>query len=103
MCAAGSRITIGNVAVRPVLAAIAAAAFFLGTAAASAQPLPRSTTDRPDDLQGPQVHVIYAVPSDQPDRSFDVDGTIDGSIAAIQSWLRGQTGGQGLKIDASNG
>jgi hypothetical protein len=43
------------------------------------------------------------VPSDQTDQNLDQDGTLDSSIAAIQSWLRGQTGGAGLKIDTSGG
>jgi hypothetical protein len=78
-------------------------AVFFGTAAASSAALPRATSDRPDDHTGPQVHVVYAVPSDQADASLDADGTIEASVNAMQAYLRSQTGGPGLKLDTSAG
>jgi hypothetical protein len=65
--------------------------------------LPRSTVDRPDDRPGLQVHMIYAVPSDGVDRSFDVDGSIQNSVDAFQRWLSAQTGGRTLRIDTFQG
>src|SRR5438876_116883 len=86
-----------------ILAAALALAAFLGTTASPPAALPRETSDRPDDHTGPQVHVVYAVPSDQTDASLDADGTIEASVNAIQAYLRGQTGGPGLKLDTSGG
>jgi hypothetical protein len=65
--------------------------------------LPRSGVDRPDDLTGHQVHLVYALPSDGPDRSFDTDGSIARSINLVQDWLSGQTGGQRLRLDTYGG
>ena len=48
----------------------------------------RATADRPDDEAGEQIHVIYVLPSDRPDRSFDLDGTLAGSVDSFQGWLR---------------
>jgi hypothetical protein len=61
------------------------------------------TTDRPDDLSGPQIHLIYAVPSDAEDRGLDLDGAIATSFAAAQRWLAGETGGRELRLDTSQG
>jgi hypothetical protein len=65
--------------------------------------LPRATEDRPDDIQGPQVHVLYVVPRDGVDRGLDTNGVVDASVASWQRWLRGQTGGRGLRLDTFQG
>jgi hypothetical protein len=65
--------------------------------------LPRATADRPDERAGPQVHLVYALPSDGADRALDTDGTVAASVANFQGWLRGQTGGRGLKVDTFQG
>jgi hypothetical protein len=62
--------------------------------------LGRESADRPDELLGPQIHVIYAVPADGPDHHFDTDGTIAGSIARWQAWFLSQTGTQ-LRTDSA--
>jgi hypothetical protein len=77
-----------------VLAAIAT----VGAAAAD-----RSLADRADDISGPQVHVFYVVPSDGTDRGLDGNGTIAASVANWEGWLRGQTGGHGLRLDTFGG
>jgi len=74
-----------------------------GAAGGSFVPLPRSTVDRPDDIPGLQVHVVYAVPSDGVDRGFDTDGGIESSTASYQQWLAGQTGGRVLRMDTYQG
>jgi hypothetical protein len=66
-------------------------------------PTLRSEDDRPDDDDRPQVHVVYAVPSDGPDRGFDVDGTLAGSVAVWNAWLVDQTRGSGLRLDTCGG
>ena len=65
-------------------------------------PNPRSTRDRPDDISGPQVHFVYAVPSDREDLNRDRFGEIGYSVAAIQNWLQEQTG-QRLRVDTYQG
>jgi hypothetical protein len=65
--------------------------------------LPRASFDRPDDVAGPQVHVLYVVAADVADRGLDTDGEIAASVASWQSWLRGQTGGRGIRLDTYQG
>lgn len=63
----------------------------------------RSTADRPDDTAGFQVHVVYTLPRDATDRQLDTNGQIHRSISAIQTWLKSQTGGAGLRLDTAGG
>ena len=65
-------------------------------------PNPRSTRDRPDDIGGPQVHFVYAVPSDWEDRNRDRFGEIERSVAGIQNWLAEEIG-QTLRLDTYQG
>ncbi len=51
------------------------------------EPNPRNTRDQPDDTSGPQIHVVYALPSDVEDGNLDRYGDIARSFAAIQNWL----------------
>jgi hypothetical protein len=74
-----------------------------GAAPAAQQALPRATADRPDELRGPQLHVIYAVPSDGADRGLDTSGAIESSVASFQRWLAGETGGATLRQDTFEG
>src|SRR5688572_28263625 len=60
--------------------------------------LPRTTTDRPDDVTGPQLHVMYALPSDGVDRALDVNGTLKNTITSFQTWLVGKDGGRPLRF-----
>lgn len=73
------------------------------TVSVTATPGSRTTTDRPDDVSGAQVHVIYALPSDGADRRLDTDGTLARSVEAFQRWLDGQTGGRRLRLDTYQG
>ena len=54
----------------------------------------RSLVDRPDDLTGFQVHVVYVVPADKSDLNADTNGTIANTVADAQSWLQRQIGHQ---------
>jgi hypothetical protein len=49
------------------------------------------------------VHVLYVVAADVSDRELDVDGEIAASVPSWQSWLRGQTGGRGIRLDTYQG
>jgi len=63
----------------------------------------RSTTDRPDDVTGPQVHVVYVLPSDGNDRHLDTDGTLQNTVGSWDTWLSGQTGGRVFRLDTHQG
>lgn len=63
----------------------------------------RSTIDRPDDVAGSQVHVIYVLPRDGLDQSFDTDGTIGGAIQWARNWFAEQTGGRRVRFDTFQG
>ena len=65
-------------------------------------PIPRSTRDRPDDISGPQVHFVYAVPSDREDLNRDRFGEIERSVLGIQNWLAEEIG-QTLRLDTYQG
>ena len=49
------------------------------------------------------MHVLYVVAADVADRRLDTDGEIAASVASWQSWLRGQTGGRGIRLDTYQG
>jgi hypothetical protein len=90
--------------VRPVaIAALIAALAVVSSSAATTAALPRATADRPDDRPGAQVHVLYVLPSDGADEALDTNGTIAASVGNFQSWLKGQTGGNGMRLDTSGG
>ncbi len=56
-----------------------------------------------DDFQEPQIHFIYAIPSDVTDLDLDTNGAMIRSISAIQNWMRDESGGQEFKIDTFGG
>lgn len=64
--------------------------------------LERSLADRPDDVTGPQVHFIYAVPSDLQDRRLDLTNNFQYSVLAMNRWLGTQIGQQ-LRLDTWQG
>lgn len=66
------------------------------------RPTPRTTEGRPDDLSGPQIHFVYALPSDAADRNLDRHGYIETSITVIQNWLAENAGSE-LRIDTHGG
>ena len=82
---------------------IVACASVVGLSAAAPSALPRATADRPDEVVGEQVHFIYALPTDAPDGQLDVNGELTASIARMQAWLAGQTGGPKLRLDTYQG
>lgn len=74
------------------------------SAPASERAAPRSTADRPDDVRGSQIHVVYAVPSDGADHGLDTDGTIEATVRSWNGWLSSQTVGKGgLRLDTFDG
>ncbi len=63
----------------------------------------RAIQDRPDDVSGSQVHVMYVLPSDLDDRRLDVDGVLANSVGSFQTWLASRTAGRRLRIDTYQG
>jgi hypothetical protein len=66
-------------------------------------PSQRARSDRPDQVQGAQVHVVYALPSDGTDLGHDTTGTLDATVGSFQGWLRSKAGGRELRMDTSDG
>jgi List-Bact-rpt repeat protein len=93
------------VGVARTLAAASLGALLLSVPTVGAQPraLPRATADRADDVSGPQIHALYVLPADGPDRGLDTDGTVAASVANWQRWFESQTLGGGLRLDTSGG
>ena len=65
--------------------------------------LGRSTVDRPDDVVGSQFHLLYVLPKDGADRSFDVNGSIKNSVTAFAGWFLNTAGGRALRFDTFHG
>ena len=84
---------------RGLVALVCAGAF----AAPADAALPRSAVDRLDEVQGPQIHVVYAVPADGVDRRLDETGALEGSVGSFQGWLAAETGGPNLRLDTYQG
>ena len=74
-----------------------------GSAPAANQALPRTTADRPDDVRGPQIHFVYAVPADGVDRELDTNGAIARSVQLFLRWLELEAGGPTLRVDTAGG
>ena len=66
------------------------------------EPTPRATRNQPDDLDGPQIHVVYALPSDVDDGNLDRYGDIARSFEAMQDWLSEEIGYR-LRLDTHDG
>lgn len=85
---------------RRALVAVACAGVLAAPADAA---LPRSAVDRLDEVRGPQIHVVYALPSDGVDRRLDETGALEGSVGSFQAWLATETGGANLRFDTYQG
>jgi len=95
----GNRLLLACAVLVAAIAVVAAA----GAASPPNRPLPRAKRDRPDDLHGSQIHLVYVLPSDGTDRHLDTGGEIANSVAAFQRWLAAQTGGRDLRLDTYRG
>jgi len=70
---------------------------------ARALALDRAFSDRPDEALGPQIHAVYAVPSDATDNALDTNGVITGWLSEFNDWFASQSGGVRLRIDTFQG
>jgi len=63
----------------------------------------RSTLDRPDDSNLPQVHLIYMIPANGTDRGLDTNGSIRTAVESISNWFTQESGGLKLRWDTYGG
>jgi hypothetical protein len=63
----------------------------------------RSLVDRPDDFGGPQIHVMYVVPSDGEDRLLDTNGTLLRSVSSFHNWFSERSNGLAFRFDTFQG
>jgi hypothetical protein len=63
----------------------------------------RTAEDRPDDVDGYQIRVMYVLPSDGQDEELDRNGKIATTVMAWNEWLASQTGGPKLRLDTCDG
>ena len=62
----------------------------------------RSLSDRPDDLKGAQIHLIYLVPNDSADHNWDTSGQIKTWVDSGNNWLQTEIGRK-LRFDLYQG
>jgi hypothetical protein len=62
----------------------------------------RSIVDRPDDVSGYQVHLVYVVPNGSTDLNADTNGQIDAWVKEGNAWLSGKVG-RGFQFDTFQG
>ncbi|OJT23111.1 hypothetical protein BO221_19730 [Archangium sp. Cb G35] len=66
-------------------------------------PTARSTVDRADSTTDYKVKFLYVLPSDEVDRSLDINGAICRSVQAQNTWFTSQTtNGAGFRYDLSS-
>jgi hypothetical protein len=65
----------------------------------------RYYADRPDDHAAgtQQVHVLYVLPSNGTDRSYDTNGAIATSVGVATQWMSARTGGKPFRLDTVAG
>ena len=64
--------------------------------------LERSLVDRPDDFEGPQLHMTYVLPNDGTDDELDINGQLADEVRVAQNWLLEQVGSC-LRFDTYQG
>ncbi|MFM8311342.1 MAG: hypothetical protein ACKOAZ_05510 [Ilumatobacteraceae bacterium] len=62
----------------------------------------RATRDRPDEVTGPQVHLVYVLAADSRDQHLDTDGTLHAAFSTANEWLFAN-GGKRLRLDTFEG
>ena len=62
----------------------------------------RSTMDRPDDISGPQIHFVYAVPVGGNDRGYDRTGDMTVVANLMHAWLQAEAR-MTWRLDTYNG
>ncbi|OGL24664.1 hypothetical protein A3A68_00855 [Candidatus Saccharibacteria bacterium RIFCSPLOWO2_01_FULL_48_13] len=60
--------------------------------------LERSYVDRPDEVSGPQVHIVVVKLAGGPDTQMDIDGTLERDLQNSLDWQAGDGRGDGLSL-----
>jgi hypothetical protein len=63
----------------------------------------RSVLDRPDDVEGRQLHAVYVKAVGVPDRALDTGLELSAALRDFDAWLRQETGGIGVRLDTFEG
>jgi hypothetical protein len=63
----------------------------------------RSPADRPDEVDGYQVHLVYALAADSADRESDITGDLARGVGYANDWMTAQTGGPRFRFDTCGG
>ena len=63
----------------------------------------RSVLDRPDDVEGRQLHAVYVKAAGAPDRALDTGLEIAAAMRDFDAWMRVETGGTGIRLDTFDG
>lgn len=63
----------------------------------------RSLVDRPDEVEGLQIHPVYVLPPGATDYHLDTSGAIHESLMRVNAWFKEQTGGRTLRLDTIGG
>jgi hypothetical protein len=63
----------------------------------------RSPADRPDEVDGYQVHLVYALAADSLDRESDITGDLARGVGYANDWMTGQTDGSHFRFDTCGG
>ena len=63
----------------------------------------RSVLDRPDDVEGRQLHAVYVKAAGAPDRALDTGLEIAAALRDFDAWMRSETGGTGIRLDTFDG
>ena len=74
----------------------------LSTNFASAAAIDRSAVDRPDEVSGFQIHLVYVVPNGSTDLNVDTNGQIDAWVKEGNAWLSNKVG-HSLQFDTFQG
>ena len=90
-----------------VLVVVLSAVTFPAAAVAAPQPTDwcgpgESAVDLPDTVGGPQIHVIYAYPSDAPDNFGRWVTPLVRDLAAVDSWWQGQDPTRTLRLQSGD-
>ncbi|MGA1566831.1 MAG: hypothetical protein ACO39Q_11585, partial [Ilumatobacteraceae bacterium] len=63
----------------------------------------RTVLDRPDDVEGRQLHAVYVKAVGVPDRALDTGLELSAALRDFDAWLRQETGGIGVRLDTFEG
>ena len=85
-------VTIGATTIEARAGAATGHARITVITAGACNPGERPTANCPDDMSGPQFHLVYMIPKDGTDRQLDTSGAIENSWRSGERWFVAKTG-----------